>query len=184
MVAVSIFSVVALIATNAFLTADRINKKAQAMKTIIDNLHFALSNISFDLQQGGAYHCLSQSDLDTIWFDDPTLVQPKDCSSGGPAIIFHSPKSGGSIKNIIYEYDQENHGIKYMAWDWDSSQNGSYLTPITVPNLDIEDLTFFVSNAEGAGAPRVFFTVSGVAQLGTADLRTPFQLQTVVSERL
>jgi prepilin-type N-terminal cleavage/methylation domain-containing protein len=188
MVAISIFAIVALVATDAFITADRVSKKAQAMKTVIDNLHFALNAISFNLQQGGTYHCILDSELSSLPANESGLSAygnyGRDCAAseagaadneGGPAIVFRSPKSGES-KTIIYKF--QDNGI----WYWESGLDD--FIRITIDNLKIERLRFYVHNAEVAKAtPRVFFTIAGVAELGQG-FRTPFQLQTVVSERI
>lgn len=180
MVAVSIFAIVALVATSAFITADRVNKKAQAMKTVIDNLHFALNVISFNLQQGGTYHCVKENELDNI--DNlGSNFTGANCSAtagdGGPGIIFRSPKSGNTQ---IIAYKLEDGKIWYKL-------NNDPFTPITVDNLEIDDLRFYVDNVSESGStkktPRVFFTVSGTALAGQG-LETSFQIETVVSERI
>lgn len=196
MVAISIFVVVALAATDAFLNADRVSKKAQAMKTVIDNLHFALNMLSFDLQQGGSYHCLAAGDPALT---NPQLVKSdtsysygRDChwglggSVGGTGLVFRSPKTGTS-ELIIYKFDPETKRL----YVWRSSSGASSFTPTTIDNLQITNFRFFVHNAEsGPGAPRVFMTIAGQANLGpdpnstNPSLHVPFQLETVVSERI
>jgi|GEM_PF-1536501 prepilin-type N-terminal cleavage/methylation domain-containing protein len=181
MVAISIFAIIALIVVQAFITADRVNKKAQAMKTVIDNLHFALNSISFNLQQGGTYHCLMS--LPTGNPASYTYDVGADCGfieggGGGPAIAFKSPKSG-TTHSIIYKFQSE----KIWYWESDSSMND--FVPITIDNLVIENLRFYVLNYDtgSTAIPRVFFTIAGKAVLGQG-METKFQLQTVVSERI
>lgn len=187
MVAISIFSIVALVSVDAFITADRISKKAQAMKTIIDNLHFALNTISFNLQQGGTYHCVQNMALLNAASDLENFgSSPQDCpkitggtGEGGPAIVVRSPKSGDT-HTIIYKFEAD------QIWYWESGLSMTGFAPITIDNLVIDNLRFYVINAQEVTAktvPRVFFTVAGVAKLDS-DFETRFQLQTVVSERI
>lgn len=179
MVAISIFAIIALIVVQAFITADRVNKKAQAMKTVIDNLHFALNTISFNLQQGGTYHCLTS--VPSLPPPDP--IAGLNCRNGGNAIVFRSPKSGDT-KTISYKLGDCNGDGKNEICYWKTGMPD--FTPITMKNLEINTMKFYVSNSEsgdGRVMPRVFFTVSGKAKLGK-DVATEFQLQTVVSERI
>lgn len=179
MVAISIFAIVALVTTNAFITADRISKKAQALKTVIDNLHFALNAVSFNLQQGGTYHCLDSLTEVAAAPTNPLFKNSgRNCPNGGPAIVFRSPKSGSNPHIIIYKLQDDK------LWYWESELLKDFV-PLTVDKLKIDNLKFYVSNTEAGDSdmPRVFFTISGVAALGQS-FQTKFQLQTLVSERI
>jgi prepilin-type N-terminal cleavage/methylation domain-containing protein len=186
MVAISIFSIVALISVSALIIANRVNQRAQGMKIAMDNLHFALNSMSFKLRQGGLYQCLDGAVAPS---NPPDYSKYKDsgrsCGSanGASALAFTTPKSAGTEQNVVV-YRLEDGAIEY----WYAPISGGGLdnfVPITVENLDIQHLSFRVVNTQGptfATSPRVFISVRGVAQVGK-DV-TPFSLQTVVAERI
>lgn len=180
MVALSIFAIVALAVVNAFISIDRVNKKAQAMKTVIDNLHFALHGMAFNLKQGGDYHCFDGA---TVPDSGPSSLGayqiPLDCHPGGDtAIAFTTPKVGNDSRLVIYRFNPTNNKIEY----WKEEETESF-TPLTVNSLVVEDMRFYVDQAQGTGLmPRVFVTFRGEAQAG--QMVAELNLETVVSERL
>ncbi len=89
MVAVSIFVVVAMIATGAFITANRINQRAQALQRIMDNLNFALDDIAFKIQKGTDFSC------------GTTAGGAARCTDPVEAITFRYPKYGDTAGSLI-----------------------------------------------------------------------------------
>lgn len=178
MVALSIFSIVALAVVNAFITADRINKKAQAMKTVIDNLHFALSGMAFNLKQGGNYHCFD-GDL-SIGVEALRVMQ--GCVDGDKAIAVTTPKSGAAteMKVVVYRFNKvDGQGrIEY----WKEGLSSSTYIPLTVSSLDVNDMKFYVQNTDRLKMPFVFITFDGTAKAG--QMTSQLRLQTAISERL
>lgn len=188
MVAISIFSIVALISVSALIIANRVNQRAQGMKIAMDNLHFALNSMSFKLRQGGLYQCLDGAAPS----NPPDYLKYKDsgrsCGSpnGASALAFTTPKSAGTEQSVVVYRLNENGAIEYWYAPISNPASGlPSFVPITVENLDIQHLSFRVVNTQGptfATSPRVFISVRGVAQVGK-DV-TPFSLQTVVAERI
>lgn len=173
MVALSIFSIVALAVVNAFITADRINKKAQAMKTVVDNLHFALSGMAFNLKQGGSYHCFDG----TLPADTSELKILQGCDEGDVAIAVTTPKSGSRTQKVVaYHFNDADGTIEY----WEEGLAG-YI-PLTVNSLDVQDMKFYVQNVGTQKMPFVFITFEGEAR--AAQIITKLRLQTAISERL
>ena len=186
MVAISIFSIVALIATSALITASRVNQRAQALKIATDNLQFALSSMAFKLRQGGNYRCIT-GDVSSL---NPAMEPSaaKDCrvicgSGGGKAIVFSTPKWGES-KKVAYRWNEVSKGLEYWTEKEDGSNTG--FLPITTANLEINNLRFYVDHAVddlgSPGSPRVFLTMVGTAK--SAHDQAQFQLQTLISERI
>lgn len=56
-VAVSIFVVVALIVSLVFVSLAQANRKAQALKLLIDNLNFSMDTMVLNLKTGRDYEC-------------------------------------------------------------------------------------------------------------------------------
>jgi prepilin-type N-terminal cleavage/methylation domain-containing protein len=176
MVALSIFSIVALAVVNAFLVADRMNKKAQAMKTVIDNLHFALHGMAFSLKQGGNYHCFDGTL--PAGGDTAPLKIMKECKDGDVAIAVTTPKSGSATQKVVaYRFNNTDHRIEYWEQgldDWIS---------LTVSSLTVNKMNFYVQNADGhLKMPFVFITFDGTAK--AAQMTSELRLQTAISERL
>ncbi|MEX0918515.1 MAG: prepilin-type N-terminal cleavage/methylation domain-containing protein [Candidatus Paceibacterota bacterium] len=74
MVSVAIFVMVAMIVSTIFVTMAQAYRRAQAMKTVIDNVHFAVDTMVLDLKNGRGYevcggpqeggHCIEFTNLD------------------------------------------------------------------------------------------------------------------------
>ncbi len=168
LVAVAVFSVVMVVATSALLNVINANKKAQAIKTAIDNVNFALESISKDMRMGTGYTCLNDS-------GDATT-----CSSTGDVGVRYKSnvQSDGQDQYISYLYNAAANKIqKGIA-------NSSSVTPafvdITSSDVDITDMKFYVLTD---GQPYVVITLSGEA--GVQDqIKTKFDLQTSIAQRL
>ena len=179
MVAVSIFAIVAVVAVAALLTANRINRKAQATKLVMDNLNFAMDSILFKLKKGSGYYCFTdgeQPDESPIPYDGTKNCpeEPGNANDGGSA--------------IATTYVSEDQQFFYRLNETDGRGEIQFATPgnnfvaITSPAIDIDRLKFYV---DGAGSrltqPRVLITVYGTAQVGQDS--TDFALETAVTER-
>lgn len=93
MVAVSIFAIVALIATGALLTANRVNQRAQAIKLAMDNINFALDMITYSAKtissEAGSGSCV-------------------EGVGGVPELIFNR----GSADELKFSLDGNGHLLK------------------------------------------------------------------------
>lgn len=169
MVAVSIFAIVMVVAAGALLTMIDANRKAQALKTVMDNLNLAIENMSRNVRVGTDYRCGSLS------------ATPPDCPNGGSSVYFETANGnrGDSLDDMAYRY---NSPLKQLER---STDGGGTWTAITAPEVVIEDLDFYLTGAAGVGStqPRLLITLRGYA--GASErVRTSFTLQTVVSQRL
>jgi prepilin-type N-terminal cleavage/methylation domain-containing protein len=167
-VAMSIFAIVALVATSALLTANRVNQKAQALKVVTDSLNFALNSMSFKMRQGKNYRCIAPATA-------PIPLGVGASCTGGQAIAFETPKwptTNPPNPTLTVGYRVWNQRLEYwtLANGWQ---------PITVNNLMVQKLNFTV---EATAVPRVLISINGTAS--SSQLTAPFQLETLVSERL
>jgi prepilin-type N-terminal cleavage/methylation domain-containing protein len=184
MVAVSIFAIVAIIAVSALLTANRLNQKAQAIKLVMDNLNFAVDSMAFKLRRGGNYYCIT-TDPESI--DNPTLYNDhiaNNCQNGGQAISLWS--LGGGTQFIYRLHQEGDRGSLQVRKADQTGWVDSDWVYMTIADLDLEELRFYVFNAPippavSAGALGVHITLKGQARAGkeTSD----FALQTTISER-
>lgn len=155
MVAVSIFSIVMVMSMGALLAILGANRKAQTMKSVMNNLNFSLETMTRDLRFASEYQLLG----DTI-----TAKSNRGGNETG-VIISYSLGSNGDASSIQRTID----GISL---------------PITAPEIKIEDLNFIVTGEdEGDGLqPKILITIKGYAG-ERKDVKSSFNLQTTVSQR-
>lgn len=164
MTAVSVFAVVMVISMGAILGVFDANRKSDSLKTVMDNLNFAVDSMSREMRFGKNYHC-----------GTGTLTTPQNCSSGGTLVSFLS--SDG--QQIAYRLN----GTQIEK----SVDGGSTYIAVTAPEINIESLSFYVLGASPAPAntlqPRVLIKIKGSAG-SKAKTKSDFSLQTLVSQRL
>lgn len=156
-VSVAIFSVVMTVGIGSLLTIINANKRAQAFKTVANNLNLAMESMSRDLKTGYDYMCGSL-----------------DCSGGNYFISFKS-KSGDSIK-----YRHLVSGEKGVIEKW--VYPGPWIA-ITSPEIDIDNLKFYIlGNYDPSTQPKVLIVLK--AHSGEREKsQIEFDLQTTISQR-
>ncbi|MDD4989023.1 MAG: type II secretion system protein [Candidatus Pacebacteria bacterium] len=199
MVAVSIFAIIMTISMGALLNIISLNKKSQAVKTIMNNLNFALEEMSRDLRFGAGYDCVkrgvgySSSGSNCSSFSvnsPPTYVSFK----------FHGIRDLPGVTRTISYYlvplAQPLNGDNNCSQIWKYSFDGTNVSdnPITAPEVCIQDnythsassglKLYVISPGTGISdntQARVLILVSGYT--GTGKTQTVFNLQTTVTER-
>lgn len=162
LVSVAIFTFVMLIATASIFTIVNANKKAESLKSVMDNLNFALESMTRNIRTGSAYNCSSASG--------------GDCLAGGTAFYFTSSQESGSP---VVEYYLSNGQIM----ENEPYTSGWTPLPITAAEIHISTLEFYLigSAARDGLQPRVIMSVIGSA--GTSTTATQFRIQTTLSQR-
>ncbi|MEX0652402.1 MAG: type II secretion system protein [Candidatus Paceibacterota bacterium] len=173
MVAVSLFAVVMTISVGSLLSLIDANRKAQALNSVINNLNFALENMSRNIRVGNTFHC---TDTTTV----PANIDiPQDCANGGVLFAFESNSGdiSDSTDQVVYRFI--NSRIEK------SINGGATFIPITASEVTINDMRFYtVGSARGdALQPRVVMTITGTAGVN-AKASTDFSLQTTISQRV
>ena len=172
MVSVNIFSVVMTVSIGALLSVIEANRKAQALTSVMNNLNFALENMSRNMRIGTNYHCSTSTAV------PPNFDTTNDCSTGGVLIAFEAFNGNASISTnqIIYRFI--NTRIEK------SSDGGATFIPITASEVTIEDMRFYVvgSSDTDTKQPRILITINGRAGI-SARAQTDFDLQTTISQR-
>ncbi len=104
MVATSLFLIVAMIVSVAFVTLANIYRKIQTNRSVIDNVNFMMDTISFEMREGvdwefdGKNECISESDncytevllnrlttgeaVEYKWNNDPAVLAVEQCLDG------------------------------------------------------------------------------------------------------
>jgi prepilin-type N-terminal cleavage/methylation domain-containing protein len=173
MVAVALFAVVMTISVGSLLSLVNADKKAQALKSVMNNLNFALENMSRNMRVGTSYHCSTSASVPA----DTTT--PNDCINGGVLVAFegHAGDPADSSDQIIY---------RFTSGRIEKSENGggSFIA-ITAPEVTINEMKFYVTGTTAGDTeqPRIVMTISGSAGIKDAT-ETSFNLQTTISQRL
>ena len=156
-VAVSIFTVVMFVSVGALLAIADANRKANALRTVMDNLNFAMESMSRSIRTGKDYAC------------GPSA----NCPQGGPSIAFTDQNN----VRVVYDYNAANKSITVQ-------KDGGIPQAITSPEVQIDSLTFYVTGVGPDGKqPKVTVSVSGTAGL-QEKIKTGFSIQTTISQRL
>lgn len=139
------------------------NRKSESLKTVLDNLNFAIESMSREIRFGQNYHCSSAS----------PLTSPLNCSNpGGNNVLSFLSSDGRQITYLL-------NGTRIQK----STDSINYID-VTAPEVTITGLSFYVL---GAGTdtrqPKVILQVRGFAGTKTST-RTDFILETMVSQRL
>jgi prepilin-type N-terminal cleavage/methylation domain-containing protein len=174
-VAFGVFVVIMVMATGSLVSILGANYEAQALKTVVNNLHFALENMSRAIRTGAVYHC------DTAQGD---VTLPRDCAESDPATSLAVLARDG--KRVAY---QQNGAVLERATvtageEWRLSLPGAYV-PITAPEIRIEQLRFYVAGTSRTDKeqPRVLIVLRGFVQ-GKGKVANRFDIETLVSQRL
>lgn len=175
MVAISIFASVAVIATGAVLTANMVNKQAQAIKVVMDNLAFALDSMTIKLKSGGNYACFDSNNSSTPSY--PSGNPP--CPNGNYAIAFQNADND-KIK-FIYRFNSIDQDLEVAQSDSGGNMPNSF-TRITAKEIVLSNVKFYVvNNGMADKEPRVLISLSGKAQIGHQS--SDFAVETTISDR-
>lgn len=174
-VAFGIFAVIMVMSVGSLFSLMQANYKAQTLKTVVNNLHFAFENMSRNLRTGSVYHCdISQGDRS----------RSRDCAnSSADSIIFQTHDR----KTIVYRRpgDDVTTAEDESAKIERSVDGGATYVSITAPEIKVEQLQFFVDGSSPSDnrQPRVLIVSSGTMQ-GRGKVISRFDIETMVSQRL
>ena len=177
---------VMLIAVGALLSMVDANRKAQTIKSAVNNLSFALDGMSRAIRVGTSFHCGTSGDATNA----AVLSSAANCSaSGGTLISFES--FGGDSANTAdqWVYCQgtgttcDASGTAILR----SEDGGASYQSITSPEVTVLDLHFYVVGALTGTAdrfqPKIVMVLHGFA--GTNEkTKTELRLETTMTPRL
>lgn len=172
LVAVSVFSMVMLMATGSVFSIVEANKKTHSIKSVMTNLNFALESMARDIRVGLKYRCTNDS--------GDSGVTALDCGGAGGTVF--SYKANRDLDGNGYD---DSDRIKYWV------QGGRIMRqsasdpaiPITATEITVDSLRFYVDgSAQYDGRqPKVVMTVGGSSGVGKT--RSEFNIQTTISQR-
>ena len=188
LVSVAIFSVVMVMALGALLSLSTADRRAQSLKSAVDNLNFALDSMSRSIRTGSNYHCGS--------------LLGGDCPAGSNEFVFTA--NNGTVTYYRLESSVNDPGglsgaqascgqTSNPAGCIERSTDGVNWAAITSPNVVINDLsgsgsyTFYLSGSLLGSLdnkqPLVLITLSGFAQVSPTQ-QSSFHVQTSVAQRI
>lgn len=178
MVSLMLFTIVVLAAVGSLYTVNSASKKTQAMRSVVDNLNFAIESMSRTVRTSNTVVCggvSNTSSLDPITSADPNCPfnseNPSskllvDSTLGADQLVEYQLSLSGAIEKRIRE-----SGI-WTNW-----------VPITAPEINVTKLHFYVDGAKATDdiQPNTMIFIQGVAT--TAEETAPFAVQTYLSQR-
>lgn len=186
LVSIAVFMIVMTVAVGSLVAIIDSNRKAQAIKNVVNNINFALESISKDMRVGTKYYCHTGSD---------SYSQTENtCINGSDGVKYKN----GSGKWVHYRFFDSPTGdmgniqkcIKTDESDACSNDDWESLTAPT-HNVIITNMKFYVLGAGTTGIatragwrqPRVIITVEGTAGIKD-NIKTTFNIQTTVTQRI
>jgi prepilin-type N-terminal cleavage/methylation domain-containing protein len=182
LVSIGIFALVMVLALGSLLSVSAAERKAEAIKTVMDNLNFALDSISRSVRYGENYHC-------GIGSYGGGTITPLSCPNGGTSIVFLA--YDGSTVFYNFETNAATCGQSTATGGCitrkvitSQGADSGYQT-ITAPEVMVTNLMLYVKGAELNDnlQPKVTITLNGYST-GANGLTTPFAIQTSVTQRI
>ncbi len=185
LVATAVFMSVMVVAISSLMIIINSNKQSESIKSVVDNVTFAIDNISRNLRSGTDYHCYPETGV-------------PDCPGGGDEISATVTLPNGATTTIFYKFVKNPLGVNEgNIQKCDRSINlfcplggwKSMTAPIS--NVNITNVTFYVLGATQSGKtvscpsrtqPRIILTGTGqvISKNGNT---SDFTLQTTFSRR-
>lgn len=180
MVAVAIFAIVMMIGVGALLTMIEVNKRAQAINSVMNNLNAAVEDMSRSVRVGSTYHCETSASAPS----PDTLAEPKDCATGG-GLLFAFEATGGDPTNSADQVVYRLNGTQ-LERSLSAGAGGTWVA-ITAAEVKITNFQFYVTGSASYTSgnhvqPRLLMIIHGTASVPGGP--TDFTVQSSVTERL
>lgn len=192
MVAISIFSMVMVVIIGALLLLNDANKKAQALRAVVDNMNFAMEDMTRNIRTGRDYKC----DIEVAGGVPRIVSDSCDSSNGDDGIVVKGPTNSARNQATCYLYkfkqaDTTHPGSigyskKIVSGD-DTCESGNAFPPVSnlvSSEVNIKNAKYYVMQGVGQ-QPIVIISINGefnTSYLGQK-FATPFDIQTTVSQR-
>lgn len=178
LVSTAIFTVVMTIALGALLSMSESDRKAQTLKSVINNLNFSLDSISRNVRTGSSYHCGSNSGGDCTTPPGGTYVAFTLADGTPLAYRLEKPSTDPSAGSVCNQ--AVNIGCLARSTD-----GGITWAAVTAPEVVITNLSFYLlGSATGDQIqPKLTILMSGTVTV-TGARQTVFNLETTVTQRL
>ncbi len=201
MVAVGLFAVVMLLSTSVIFGIINGNRKSQTINSVVNNLNFSIESMIRDIKTGYWYVCadygsIGESFSDLLSFKQRYVSGTYACSSSAKTYITFISTLTGQPRIVEYYFVPGNSTDTGRIWKtvYDTTTASPVTAPLTTPDIDILDLSFYINNPQPANTlpdksvatqPDVFVTTKGNVRIGNKDTDVSgFSIQTYISQRL
>lgn len=185
MISVAMFSIVMTVALGALLSMSDSDRRAEALKSVVNNLNFALDSMTRTIRTGYNYHCgTTGSDLST--------PGPQDCTGAGSSYLALKAADGSLVAYCLYNGLIQRQQIPSGSLSVDCTS--ANFSPMTSSELTITNLQFIViGSCPSQGSlgcvndtvqPKVTILVSGSLKTGPSSQPIQFSLQTSGTQRI
>ena len=181
LIAVSIFSIISVIAMGALYSVQNVNTRTQQTQMILDGMNLSMEEMVRDIRYGDIFNCGTDS-------SNLSLVTIRnDCNVSvtlGNVLVFKPSGSASDNDRIAYYLSNDGH---IMRWSSSTATNSQ----VTAGDVNIKTLHFFVEDTGSVQdstpdyeQPLITIIVSGVTVPPKSSvLPVKFNLQTSVSAR-
>lgn len=166
LISVALFVVVMMVSVGTLLSLVDANRQAQSLKSVTNNLNFALDSMMRSLRTGYNYSCGGG-----------------DCSSGGTSITFRDDRDC----QVTYSYvGAPTNGISRTIANTSDNSNCNPTTNlrITAPDVIINDMRFYVTGSTAGDTSQPFVTIVIKGTAGGSDTDAAFNIQTSATQRV
>lgn len=188
-VSLAIFTTVAVISVGALLRIMDANRKSISIKTVTNNVNFALESMTREMRVGSKY--LIDSNITSSILKDysPTesaTLKDVTISSGNWVVAFNSSKVStvNGTCNLIYAYRFNGTTLQK------AQQSNDCGSAVAITNGDFKDIvssdvvfTKAVARVDARFKPRIEFLFSGYSGVKDKE-KVNFNIQTKVSQRI
>ena len=175
MASLALFSVVVLVCTAALLALINVNKKAQAIQAVMNDLNVTIDGMVRNMREGSVYNC------------GGTTAAATDCSNGNSSLVSFAPYGASSTdatKRWVYQFVAPvGSSTGYIQRSKDGGTNYSRLTSTEV---SISSITFYVVGTNSADnyQPRILIVIKGTAgNVYDAKTSTQFHIEASATQR-
>lgn len=182
LVSVAIFSVVMIIALGSLLAMAESDRKAQTLKSVINNLNFSLESMSRTIRTGTNYNCSSPAGGDcTAPNDGKNHGYFAFVPAGTTAVTIYCLSAGSANSCNTSAACPAGSACRVLR----SIDGGSNFAPMTSPEVNVTNLTFYVTGSSRTDAfqSKVTILLSGYVQV-SASQRSQFNVQASATQRL
>lgn len=170
LVSVALFTVVMTVSVGTLLALVSANQKAQSLKSVTNNLNFALESMSRTIRTGRLYYCANGSSIpDRL---PTTGALTRDCATGESGIVLTDDQGA----RLAYRRNGARIERKIGNNPW---------IPLTADEVVIEGMRFYVTGTRVGDLVQPTATISIRGQAGPkVTTESAFNIQTTVTQRV
>jgi prepilin-type N-terminal cleavage/methylation domain-containing protein len=186
LVSVTLFSAVVTVSLGSMLSLVDASEKSRTLKTSMDNLSFAIEDMSRNIKHGSKYYCLNNPSYPvSVASNTASCSYSGSTSDGGTYLAFRDRDGNTSIYRL-----NNNRIQKKVITGWgSSSDNGSGYSDITAPEINVNRLRFYssITNFVKGWTTNIqpYVVVAMVGTVGSKTrTQTEFNLMTSLTQRI